>query len=268
MENKKAAQEVTEISSPMIFLSDVHLGAFNKEKESEIEHDLLSLIEYAEENGYQISILGDLFDYWMEYPNRYPSVGRNILERFEQFNHKVHPVLYITGNHDNWIDHHFSEIGFDVEPEYRILSFNGQKFLVLHGDGVKNKNIELPRPLFHRLLRNTYFVSTYKFILPPSAGIALTKWFSRISRSVLMREEKECTVTLDKWAEKLLQKKQFDAIICGHHHYPRYRHINQRLYVNLGNFFNKRTIAVYNNSELELVKWHGLNKNFERLFPH
>ncbi len=266
MINKQEASQVT-ISSPMIFISDVHIGAFSDKKEAEIERDLIGLVDYAEEHGYRISILGDLFDYWMEYPEYYPKIGQNILERFEKYNRSGQPCLYITGNHDNWVDHHFADLGFDVEPEYRILELDGKKFLLLHGDGVKEKNIELPRPLFHRLLRNPYFVSLYKFIFPPSAGIALTKWFSHVSRSVLMREEKECTVAIDDWAEKQLQINRFDVIICGHHHYPRYRNINQGLYVNLGNFFNNRTIAVYNNNRLDLVKWHGLNRNFECLFP-
>lgn len=266
MINSRKTSEEQE-TAPMIFLSDVHIGAFEKDKEAEIERDLVSLIDFAGDNGYRISILGDLFDYWMEYPNHYPQIGKQILNRFEQYNLLGQPCLYITGNHDNWIDHHFTDLGFDVEPEYRILEMDGKKILLLHGDGVTEKKLELHRPLFHRLLRNPYFVFLYKLILPPSAGIALTKWFSRVSRSVLMREEKECTSTIDNWATQQLQEKRFDGIICGHHHYPRYRHINQGLYVNLGNFFNNRTIAIYNNGRLDLVKWHGLNKKIERLFP-
>ena len=264
--NQEAAKEMT-VLSPMIFISDVHIGAFAPEKEQEIEQDLIHLIDFAEGHGYQISILGDLFDYWMEYPHHYPSVGQPVLERFQKFNQKAQPAIYITGNHDNWIDHHFDDLGFDVESEFRVLNFGGKRTLILHGDGVADKNIQLPRPLFHRLLRNPYFVTLYKFVFPPSLGIGLTKWFSRTSRSILLREEKKCTVTIDQWAEKLLQNKQYDTIICGHHHYPRYRNINEGLYVNLGNFFDKRTIAVYNNGEFNLVKWNGPNKNFERLLP-
>lgn len=255
------------VDAPMIFVSDVHMGAFPEKKETEVEQDLISLIDYAEANGFKINILGDLFDYWMEYTNHHPRIGTNVLQRFSSLNN-YQPSLYITGNHDNWVDHHFSDLGFDVESEYRILKTNGKRILLLHGDGVKDKNIELQRPLFHRFLRNSYFVFLYKHIFHPSLGIWLMKWFARFSRSTFRGEEDVCTVPIDTWAEKMMSQQRFDVIICGHHHYPRYKNINHGLYINLGNFFNKRTIAIYNNGKFELVKWNGPSKKIERLFPH
>ena len=53
---------------PSIFISDVHLGAFDKAKEAEVENDLITLINYCCAHKIKIYILGDLFDYWMEYP--------------------------------------------------------------------------------------------------------------------------------------------------------------------------------------------------------
>ncbi len=33
-------------------------------------------------------------------------------------------------------------------------------------------------------------------------------------------------------------------------------------YINLGTFFNHRTVALYNNEGLNLVKWKATTKNF------
>ncbi|HBQ60690.1 MAG TPA: UDP-2,3-diacylglucosamine diphosphatase, partial [Balneolaceae bacterium] len=53
-----------------IFLSDVHLGAFSAKTNKQIEEDLLALIEYCKQRHIELHILGDLFDYWMEFPEK------------------------------------------------------------------------------------------------------------------------------------------------------------------------------------------------------
>ena len=64
-----------------VFISDVHLGAFSSEKETEVENSLLSLIEHCSKHQFKIYILGDLLDYWMEYPRKYyvPEVASSVL---------------------------------------------------------------------------------------------------------------------------------------------------------------------------------------------
>ncbi|HKJ33905.1 MAG TPA: UDP-2,3-diacylglucosamine diphosphatase [Balneolales bacterium] len=252
---------------PILFISDVHIGGFSKSKEQYIEQDLLSLIDYADNNGYAICVLGDLFDFWMEYPNKRPSIGKKVLDRFARFNKKNTSSLYITGNHDNWVYNYFEKCGFDVDGEYRILKIENKSVLLMHGDGVEDEFLELPRPYFHRILRNPKFVFIFRHLLPPSLGIATTKWFSRFNRTFNEKSEKECTPFIDDWAKRMLAEQKFDVIICGHHHYPRFINVNNGLYINLGNFFNDRTLAIYNNEGFQLVKWHGLNQKIERLYP-
>lgn len=60
-----------------LFLSDAHLGGFSKEKNRKIEEDLIELVDYCLEQQIQIAVLGDLFDYWMEYPGSIPALGKN-----------------------------------------------------------------------------------------------------------------------------------------------------------------------------------------------
>lgn len=254
-------------SKPILFISDVHIGGFSKDKERKLEKDLLSVIDYAEKHDYEICILGDLFDYWMEYKNKRPSIGEKILDRFRQFNQSCTGSLYITGNHDNWVYNYFEECGFDVEEEYRILKLKDKSVLLMHGDGVEDDFIELPRPYFHRILRNPKFVFIFRHVLPPFLGITTTKWFSRFSRTFNQKSEQESTPVIDEWAKRMLSEEKFDVIICGHHHYPRYINIDNGLYINLGNFFNDRTFAIYNNDSFQLVKWHSLNHKIERLYP-
>ncbi|NIU01308.1 MAG: hypothetical protein GWN62_08805, partial [Aliifodinibius sp.] len=97
---------------PLLFISDVHLGGFSDNKNERIESELIQLINYCQRNDIHLAVLGDLFDYWMEYPDFVPNLGRKLLDRFESFNKELGPTLYITGNHDNWTRNHLEDRGF------------------------------------------------------------------------------------------------------------------------------------------------------------
>ena len=71
-----------------IFISDVHLGSRSSQSEEKTERDLLSLIQYSIENKAALYILGDLLDYWMEYPHKnfVPPFADTVLDAFEDRN--------------------------------------------------------------------------------------------------------------------------------------------------------------------------------------
>ena len=68
-----------------VFISDVHLGAFSRDSNDNIGHELVALITHCKKEHIEINILGDLFDYWMEYPEKgfVPKLGKNVLDAFE-----------------------------------------------------------------------------------------------------------------------------------------------------------------------------------------
>jgi UDP-2,3-diacylglucosamine hydrolase len=53
--------------SKTYFISDAHLGADNPKIEKLKEEKLLTFLDYVAENGNQLFIVGDLFDFWFEY---------------------------------------------------------------------------------------------------------------------------------------------------------------------------------------------------------
>jgi UDP-2,3-diacylglucosamine hydrolase len=236
-----------------IFLSDVHYGAFDDETNREVGRDLMRLIDFCSENHIRLHILGDLFDYWMEYPGHFPDLGAHILEKFKMYFTKTGSVLYITGNHDNWTRGYFDELGFDVEPEYRILRLNGNSILLHHGDGFENKKMKLPRPWLHRLLRNRYFIKFYQFLLPPKTGLKLMKKFSDHCR----KRPIAGTERLNNWSKDYLSKNDIDFVICGHDHIPRIETFPFGTYINSGTFYSHRTVVAYTNGDFKLVRWNG-----------
>jgi UDP-2,3-diacylglucosamine pyrophosphatase LpxH len=243
-----------------LFLSDVHIGAFEDDIEKVLQRDLIKLINYSAARDMQIHILGDLFDYWMEYPSWKPPLGRDVLDVLKEYSQSIAPVNFITGNHDNWTSGYFEDLGFSVTSEFLDLDIKNERFFLHHGDGLKDSSYNLPRPLMHRILRNKMFVKLYQSLLPPKSGIRLMKAFSDYSK-----QRAYCDPSiLDKWAEQFLAASDYDYILCGHDHQPRVINFEHGTYLNLGTFFENRTVAVHNNGTLDLVVWDAAHNT---LYP-
>ena len=249
-------------SSPKyLFLSDAHLGGFSENQNRRIEKELIHLIDYCELKQFRICVLGDLFDYWMEYPNAVPELGKDVLKRFRAYNRSFKPALYITGNHDNWTFGHFESLGFDVEKNKRILDLGGLKTMLLHGDGLDDSSMNLSRPLMHRFLRHPAFVKLYQFILPQKLGLSVMQKFSNFSRSSeSKRLEKE---RLNNWGKNHLANNNIDIIICGHDHSPRIKKYDFGTFINLGTFYKDRTVATYNKGQFDLVIWSDQSRELK-----
>ena len=243
-----------------LFVSDVHLGAFSPDKEAEIEHRLISLIEYAIHKRAHLHILGDLFDYWMEYPDLgfVPHLGEKTLDKFEEYNRSVRPAIYVTGNHDNWTFGHFKDRGFDVEPKFRIIKTGQFNVLIMHGDGLVGERNDILRPAFHKLLRNPLFTKYYQKIFPPNIGLNIMKNFSDLTR----KRNHNNPLPLNDNAESILKSDKIDIVLCGHDHLPRMETFSNGMYINLGTFFKHNTMVRYTENKFQLVSWYGNSKEF------
>ncbi|MCW9706727.1 UDP-2,3-diacylglucosamine diphosphatase [Fodinibius salsisoli] len=241
------------LSPPLLFVSDAHLGGFSKDENTRIESELVQLISFCQREKIQLAVLGDLFDYWMEFPEQVPQLGKKLLDRFEEYNQHLGPTLYITGNHDNWTRGHLADRGFIVEPEFKTASLGDKKAFLLHGDGLSDPDLKLSRPLLHRIIRHPSFVNGYQSLFSPATGLSIMKYFSRFNR--WLDDQQEDPALLNEWAEQQLRESKCDYIIFGHDHIPRQEHFSFGSYINLGTFYEHRTMAFYNNASVSLVFW-------------
>lgn len=243
-----------------IFLSDVHLGAFSDEQDQHLENELIRLVDYCEYNKIQIHILGDFFDYWMEFPDYIPDLGVAILNRFEKYNRMMgNQTTYITGNHDYWTVSHLEERGFRVEHEFIEMNVDHQKTLLCHGDGFTDERFQLPRPLLHRFLRDPTFITFYKTVLTGKTGVQLMKKFSSFTRDA----EDINTERLSEWAEFMLENFAYDVIISGHDHVPRMETFTGGTYINPGAFHKYRTVLKYTKGAFKIVTWVDGSNEFK-----
>lgn len=242
-----------------VFFSDVHLGAFNRKKNNQLEYAVTSLVEYCMHNAIQLHVLGDLFDYWMEFTDYIPELGKAMLDKFEEYNRAVIEANYITGNHDYWTISHFSERGFRVYPEELKLTIESNNILLFHGDGLSLREYELPHPYLNHFLRNRTFVSIYRKLFSGKTGNLIMKKFSDFTRD----EENLRPERLSEWSESYLNKHNVDFIITGHDHVPRIETFAAGTYINCGAFYQHQTVVRYTNNQFELVVWNGRHQRFE-----
>jgi len=244
-----------------IFLSDVHLGAFTPQVNAKLEEQLIQLVDFCETNHILIHILGDLFDYWMEYPklNFVPSLGQKLLARFESYNNNLNPIIYISGNHDYWDYGYFQKLNFRVNKSRFLLQLHGENILLLHGDALTNFTPPLKQPVLNRLLKNPIFVQIYQSLLPPKYGIPLMKKFSALSK----KNETFKPEILNYWAKRALEaNNKINVILSGHDHIARKETFTGGSYINTGAFYKNNTVVLYKNKQYKLVNWNSRLKKF------
>lgn len=118
-------------SPDILVVSDVHL---NGEDPGTLETFLQFLQRHAAGCG-TIVILGDLFDLWLGPPALQEPYHRRLVESLEQFRRRGVQLLYVEGNRDLFVAHHFGGRLFHLATGGElVLNRGGRRFVMVHGD--------------------------------------------------------------------------------------------------------------------------------------
>jgi UDP-2,3-diacylglucosamine hydrolase len=237
------------------FLSDFHLGAPNAEASLIREKKIVQFLDEIKHDAEQIFIVGDLFDFWYEYKTVVPRGYVRILGKLAELTDNGIMIHFFVGNHDMWMTDYFQkELNIPVYFEPKTFEFNNKKFLIGHGDGLGpgDRGYKFIKKIFRNKICQWLFG-----ILPPAIGIGIANYFSNKSRS---REDSNIEVFLgeqDEWlliySKEVLLKEHFDYFIFGHRHLPIDFTLNENSrYINLGEWINYNSYAVFDGANLEL----------------
>ena len=244
----------------IFFLSDFHLGAPNAAKSLEREKLIVQFLDEIKEQASTIFIVGDMFDFWYEYKKVVPKGYVRLLGKIASITDAGVPVHFFVGNHDMWMKTYLqTELNVSVYFEPREFEFNGKRFYIGHGDelGPGDHGYKALKKVFRNPLSQWLFG-----ILPPYFGMGLANYSSRKSREAtgmteetFLGEEKEWLII---YAREVLKQKNIDYFIFGHRHLPiEHRLTNTSLYINLGDWINYFTYAVFDGKELTLKSYTG-----------
>jgi UDP-2,3-diacylglucosamine hydrolase len=251
------------------FASDFHLGIPDYDSSLEREKKIVRWLDSIKHDAAEIYLLGDVFDFWFEYRTVVPRGFVRLLGKIAELTDAGIPVHWFTGNHDMWIfDYVPKELNVILHRAPIQKEYDGKKFYIAHGDGLG------PGDYGYKFIKKVFASRFCQWLfarIHPNLGISIARYWSGKSRIATGRndekylgDEKEYLAIHSK---ELLAKEHFDYLIFGHRHLP----LDIRLtpqsplpageentasrYINLGDWVRYFTYAVFDGTELKLLKF-------------
>jgi UDP-2,3-diacylglucosamine pyrophosphatase LpxH len=219
-----------------IIVSDLHLGT----KDSKAEE----FIEFIEKHPTDLLILnGDIVDGWaLSRGSKWKNRHTKVIAKLLKLSNKT-KIIWIRGNHDEFIAEFIGASFGDVEIREDYILNN---YYIFHGDVID------------------VFITKYKWLAKiGSVGYDLALWINRwynryrawkklpyrsISQEI-KAGVKSATNYINDFevaALSMAEKKGCDGVMCGHIHNPEDRYINNKRYINSGDWVENMTAIMVN----------------------
>ena len=241
--------------SKVYFASDLHLGVPSKEESLEREKRFVRWLHEIQQDADAIYLMGDIFDFWFEYKKAIPKGYTRLLGKLSEIADSGIPIYFFTGNHDMWaFDYLKEEVG--VKEVYRDpiqVELDGKRFFLGHGDGLG------PGDNGYKFIKKVFASRLYQWLfarIHPNLGISIAEYWSKRSRIAngvkdeVNHGDKEW---LTQYCKKKLKEIEVDYFIFGHRHLPLDIDLGKNTrYINLGEWVNYNSYAVFDGEKLEL----------------
>lgn len=242
-------------SKKIFFASDFHLGVPDHSSSLNREKKIVAWLESIRHEAHTIYLLGDIFDFWFEYRHAIPRGFIRLQGKLAELRDAGVPVVFFTGNHDMWMFDYFTkELDIPVYREPMLLITARHRMLIGHGDGLGpgDKTYKLLKKVFNSKVCQWLFAR-----LHPNLGIGIANRWSRRSRISNMKKDEsfagEEGEFLWVYCREMEKTNHHDFYIFGHRHLPLDLVINESSrYINLGEWVNYCTYAVYDGKTVEL----------------
>lgn len=240
------------------FASDFHLGVPDFDSSLMRELRVCRWLDSIKEDASEIYLVGDIFDFWWEYKYTVPKGNVRLLGKIAELTDSGIPVHFFVGNHDLWMKDYFvKELSVTVHHEPIIRIYNGKKLYIGHGDGMG------PGDNWYKLLRKIFASKTCQWLysrLHPNLAFYLAKASSKRSKGITGDSDTEYLGKEKEWlylyCREYLKKEAIDYFIFGHRHLPLDLDINGKArYVNLGEWINYNSYAVFDGQQLSLLRF-------------
>jgi UDP-2,3-diacylglucosamine hydrolase len=249
-----------EIQGNVLFLSDFHLGAPNRENSLKREQKICELLDAYFPTSDCLFLMGDVFDFWFEYKTVVPIGFYRFQGRLAAWADAGKKIYLMIGNHDMWIfDKWAEEFNIIVLRDPILATINQKKVFLAHGDGLGPGDWKYK--LLKKVFRSPFCIFLFRW-LHPDIGVNLAQYLSRRSRKTTGTKEDKYFGRNREWlyqfSKATLEKKStIDYFIFGHRHLPIYQKIedSNSIYINLGDWIQFDTYATADSKGFRLLKW-------------
>ena len=235
-----------------IFLSDIHLGTRDCQAET-----LLSFLKVHTCD--RLYLVGDIIDGWRLRSGIYwPQSHSNVLRRFLTAAKRDTQVIYVTGNHDEFLRRYSNLIigNIHLVDQAEHVTSSGKRMLVLHGDEFD----VITR--YHRWLA---FLGDRGYDLLLAVNRQLNRvrehfGFGHWSLSAWVKlKVKKAVNFISEFEESLAhecRRRGFDGVVCGHIHHAEVRDVDGVRYHNCGDWVESCTALVEQpDGALTVLRW-------------
>lgn len=229
------------------FISDVHLGVFDRNSDKLREDKFISLLNKISRDAEKIYFVGDIFDYWFDYKSVIPKYFYRSLAKIYELQAAGCEIEFLMGNHD-FGHHNFfeSELNIKVHEGDIERTHNGKRFYISHGDG-KNP-ADIGYLMLKKVLRSKFLLWTY-LKLHPNFGIGMASGSSKKSRKYTDKKDNGEGDALFKFAKTKIDLG-FDYVVMGHRHLASIQDYMHGKYINIGEWINKPTIVAFDSKDI------------------
>ena len=235
-----------------IWISDLHLGTRGCKAGF--------LVDFLRCNDADtIYLVGDIIDGWRLKKSWYwPQTHNDVVQKVVRKVRKGARVIYIPGNHDEWLrDYALLQFGgVEVADEAIHVTADGRRLLVIHGD------------VFDAVVKHARWLA----VLGDGAYTAalwLNRHFNIVRRRLgyqywslsayLKHRVKNAVQYMTAFADAVADeavRREVDGVVCGHIHHAEIREIGGVLYCNDGDWVESCTALVEHfDGTLELINW-------------
>lgn len=240
------------------FASDNHLGAPTAEKSRTREKQFVAWLDSVKKDAAAIYLMGDLFDVWIEYRRVVPKGFVRVLGKLAELTDSGIPIYFFVGNHDMWMKGYFEEeLGILVYYEPQEITLNNKKLFIGHGDGLGpgDKGYKRMKKVFSNKLMQFMFRWIH-----PDLGLRFAQYLSLRNRLISGDEDKKYDGPDGEWlvhyCRKKLETRDLDYFVFGHRHLPLDIELPKNArYINLGDWIEYNTYAVFDGDKLTLTTW-------------
>lgn len=199
------------------FVSDVHLGGLGYEG---AEERFLKFLRNLPEDTGALYMLGDIFDFWVEYDKVVPRGYVRVLGELARLSDAGVELWFFRGNHDWWLKGFLEEeIGVKVVSEpYIIKEIGGRRFCLGHGDGIGR--LSFGERLIYKMFRNRLLISLLRLLDPRLVIRFAGKWSGGSRKKHSGYIFKGVEDRLYKAVNEIGRGKRVDYYLFGHLHTP------------------------------------------------
>lgn len=246
------------IRNKVYFASDQHFGAPTRELSIVRERIFINWLDQIKADASHLFLVGDLFDFWFDYKKVVPKGFVRVLGKIAELKDSGIEIYFFVGNHDLWMTDYFeTELQIPIYRDSTEFTFNGKRFLVGHGDGKGPGDKGYKR--MKRVFTNPFFNWCFRWI-HPDWGVQLAQYLSVKNKLISGSEDAVFHGPENEWLIQYCKRKlastHYDYLVFGHRHLPIVYDLgNQASYVNLGDWIQYFTYAVFDGNELKLEKY-------------